>query len=252
MMLRPFEGDRLATQIEKADELEFVLHYAIDGTDSDQDDAGKPNPAIVEELRHTNAASIDIFRLIIDDAIVDKMCRDTVTYAMQKGTQIQVSYDDIYKYIAVLLLSGYCKVPHRVIKPAISSGKHKHKSLTVHEKLKVIETLQNGANVACVCAEYGIVKQTVSDIQKKKAELLSFVIKCDVSEESCQVKRMWQPAERKLEDAVYKWYEQFRASDIAGVLKFKLLLYALRSNLLSMDFRLVQAGYTESASVKTS
>lgn len=100
-------------------------------------------------------------------------------------------------------------------KPAASSGKRKHKAISLHEKLKIIENLENGATVASVCAEYGIAKQTVSDIRKKKSELLSFALKCNVDKETCRVKRMRAPADQKLDDAVYKWYEQFRASGIA-------------------------------------
>ncbi|KAJ9575119.1 hypothetical protein L9F63_018374, partial [Diploptera punctata] len=52
---------------------------------------------------------------------------------------------------------------------------------------------------------YGIAEQTVSDIKiKKQTDFLSFAIKCDVIEESSQVKRMRQPAKQKLEDLVYE------------------------------------------------
>ncbi|KAJ4447492.1 hypothetical protein ANN_09499 [Periplaneta americana] len=75
-------------------------------------------------------------------------------------------------------------------KPAASSGKRKHKARSLHEKLKIIENLENGAAVASVCAEYRIAKQTVSDIRKKKSELLSFALKCNVDKETCRVKRI--------------------------------------------------------------
>lgn len=70
-------------------------------------------PFSVQDFRRINATPVDIFRTIFDDELVDRICRETAIYAMQKGSQIQVCHEDVYKYIAVLLLSGYCRVPHR-------------------------------------------------------------------------------------------------------------------------------------------
>jgi transposase-like protein len=49
-------------------------------------------------------------------------------------------------------------------KPSVGQ-KRKRKTLSLHDKLSVIETLEKGVLVSSICAEYGIAKQTVSDIK---------------------------------------------------------------------------------------
>lgn len=51
-------------------------------------------------------------------------------------------------------------------KPA-TGVKWKHTALSVVDKLKLIEQLENGASVATICTQYGIAKQAVSDVRKK-------------------------------------------------------------------------------------
>lgn len=73
-------------------------------------------------------------------------------------------------------------------KPTLN--KRKHKALSLHDKLCVIEKLEKGASVASICVEYGIANQTVSDIRKKKDDLRKFVLKFNVEKEKSVVKRM--------------------------------------------------------------
>ena len=53
------------------------------------------------------------FRQFFDNNLLEKICRETVTYAMRKGHSIECSPDDLMKYVAILLLSGYIPVKHR-------------------------------------------------------------------------------------------------------------------------------------------
>ena len=46
--------------------------------------------------------------------------------------------------------------------------------LSVAQKLQLIAKLEAGASVQHVCLEYGIAKQTVSDIKKSKPSLLKW------------------------------------------------------------------------------
>lgn len=52
--------------------------------------------------------------------------------------------------------------------------KRKRVSLSVNQKLELIKKLEAGATVAHVCEEYGVKKQTVSDIRKAKDKLTVF------------------------------------------------------------------------------
>nr|CAD7416825.1 unnamed protein product [Timema poppensis] len=81
----------------------------------------------------------------------------------------------------------------------------------LHDKLSVIEKLEKGVSVSTICAEYGIAKQTVSDIKKSKSDSRSFVLK----KENSEVKRMRMPTLVTLDDAVYKWFSQLRSSGLA-------------------------------------
>ena len=46
--------------------------------------------------------------------------------------------------------------------------KRKRVNLSVTQKLELIEKIEKGASVAIVCEQYGVKKQTVSDIRKGK------------------------------------------------------------------------------------
>ena len=65
-------------------------------------------------------------------------------------------------------------------------------------------------SVSSICAQYGIAKQTVSDIRKKKDDIRKFVLKFNVEKESSVVKRMRLPLDQSLDDAVYKWFCQLQ------------------------------------------
>ena len=47
-------------------------------------------------------------------------------------------------------------------------------NLSVMQNLEVIKKLKKGANVASVCKQYGVKKQTVSGIRKSKAKLTKY------------------------------------------------------------------------------
>lgn len=70
-------------------------------------------PSVIEKLKYNKAAPIDLFRKILDDEIIEHIVKESVKYAAQKGFIIQLSNEDVYKYIAILILSGYCRVSHR-------------------------------------------------------------------------------------------------------------------------------------------
>lgn len=48
--------------------------------------------------------------------------------------------------------------------------KQKRINLTLNKKLEVIQKLESGVSVSRICEQYGIKKQTVSDIKKKQRQ----------------------------------------------------------------------------------
>ncbi|XP_025207667.1 tigger transposable element-derived protein 7-like [Melanaphis sacchari] len=92
--------------------------------------------------------------------------------------------------------------------------KRKYMSLSLNDKLCVIEKLEKGTPVLSICAQYGIAKQTVSDIRKKKDDIRKFVLKFNVEKETSVVKRMRLPLDQSLDDAVYKWFCKLLSSGL--------------------------------------
>lgn len=93
--------------------------------------------------------------------------------------------------------------------------KRKRKSLSLNDKLRVVDKLEKGTFVSSICAQYGIAKQTVSDMRKQKDEIRKFVLKFNVEKETSVVKRMRLPQDQPLDDAVYKWFCQLHSSGMA-------------------------------------
>ncbi|KAG7154717.1 Tigger transposable element-derived protein 7-like 9 [Homarus americanus] len=94
--------------------------------------------------------------------------------------------------------------------------KRKYVTLSVNQKLELIRKLEAGASVSRDCDEYGVKKQTVSDIRKAKDKLIAFSLKynVDATSKSSSVgarKRMRVAKDTNLEEAVTKWFVQQRS-----------------------------------------
>ena len=55
--------------------------------------------------------------------------------------------------------------------------KRKRVHLSIKDKLELLKKLDSGYSVAKVCEEYGVKKQTVSDIRKSRPKLQEFTNK---------------------------------------------------------------------------
>lgn len=93
--------------------------------------------------------------------------------------------------------------------------KRKHVQLSIKDKLKIIEKLERGVKPALISAEYGIAKQTISDIKKSKEKLVKYVCDSDAEKKQTEYKkagldrtRVQYGRSEKLEEAVMKWYRQ--------------------------------------------
>ena len=53
-------------------------------------------------------------------------------------------------------------------------------NFSVARQLDLLKKLESAMSVAIVCEEYGMKKQTVSDIKKAKPKLESFTMECSV------------------------------------------------------------------------
>nr|XP_023011723.1 piggyBac transposable element-derived protein 2-like [Leptinotarsa decemlineata] len=73
-----------------------------------------PEPSFVQTIRDENLQPIDIFKNFYDEEFMKFFCDESEKYAAFKGDhEFRLSSDELYKYFAILFLSGYCKVPNR-------------------------------------------------------------------------------------------------------------------------------------------
>ena len=83
----------------------------------------------------------------------------------------------------------------------------KRRAKSVGQKLELIRKLESGKTVSKVFEEYGVKRQTVSDIRKQKSKLEAYVTKFGVAGKSDEGRKHMKL--RKIVDldaAVYKWY----------------------------------------------
>ena len=99
-------------------------------------------------------------------------------------------------------------------------SKRKHTTLTLSEKLKVVELRDKGWSYTKLSAEFGIGKSTVHDIVKQKDKLQTFVAEQERDGGSTRRKKMWKADDEVLDRSVYLWFTQARAqgSPVSGPL----------------------------------
>ena len=69
--------------------------------------------AVPEEWNEINKSPNDVFKAMFSDGLVFRVTNQTSLYAVQYGKcNWNIFEDEIGTFIAVLLLSGYCKVPY--------------------------------------------------------------------------------------------------------------------------------------------
>ena len=90
-------------------------------------------------------------------------------------------------------------------------------NLNVTQKFELTRKLENGKIVAQICDEYGIKKQTVSDIRKAKDKLRNYAANFCVDVPASKAKdgprkHMKMGKDMQLAAAVMKWYVQQKSS----------------------------------------
>ena len=82
-------------------------------------------------------------------------------------------------------------------------SKRKHTTLTLSEKLKVVELRDKGWSYTKLSAEFGIGKSTVHDIVKQKDKLQTFVAEQERDGGSTRRKKMRKADDEVLDRSVY-------------------------------------------------
>ena len=91
--------------------------------------------------------------------------------------------------------------------PSSSEGtvKRQRKGLSMEDKLKIIERLEEGASHGKVAKEFAIGRSTVGDIKKKKDQVRLFVSTLD-TKAALKRKKLFVAKDVPHEAAVYQWY----------------------------------------------
>ena len=96
--------------------------------------------------------------------------------------------------------------------------KRKHTLLTIKEKNELLDKLEKGVPVVNLVSEYGVVRQTISDIRRNKEKIRGYAEKVRLEQgvndpKYCR-KRLAQGHFIDLEKAVVRWYRQQEAVGI--------------------------------------
>lgn len=105
--------------------------------------------------------------------------------------------------------------------------KRKRLVLTIEAKIEIIERLQKGESQQSLADQFKIGKSTVSDLWKKREDVLYFAAKLDNTDGSKRRKVMKQAKNVQLEEALFMWFIQRRSrgDPISGPLLTEKALY---------------------------
>lgn len=94
----------------------------------------------------------------------------------------------------------------------VQRKKRKRVLLTVEEKLRIIDRLERGENVAKLAEEYNIGRTTIRDILGKKDGYLNFALNSDSYNSVYKRKTLKKSMNHGLDMAVFEWFQQKRAN----------------------------------------
>lgn len=97
-------------------------------------------------------------------------------------------------------------------------NKRKHVTLSLKQKLEILEKLEKGQSATSLALEYGCGRQTISDFKNKKEKLRDFAKKhlpVDVKTTKFAVSKVMKLGKhQELDEATYKWYNQTKSTGL--------------------------------------
>ena len=91
---------------------------------------------------------------------------------------------------------------------SITKAKRAHKTLTVDQKLKLLDQIKKSYSV--LCEEYGIGRSTITDIKKPKSSLQQYKRKMTEMGVKRTAKVMKLGEDEELETPMFLWFKQKR------------------------------------------
>ncbi|XP_066439178.1 large ribosomal subunit protein uL23m isoform X1 [Eleutherodactylus coqui] len=95
------------------------------------------------------------------------------------------------------------------------SGKRKHVTLTIPQKLEIISRLESGESRTSIMEQFNIGSSTIYDIKKRKDQLCSFVASSETMRGLMKRHTLKQPKLAQLDKIVYKWFSEMRSQGIS-------------------------------------
>ena len=97
--------------------------------------------------------------------------------------------------------------------------KRKHKTLSIKDKLDIIDKLEKGYSGTSLASEYGVGKATISDFKRQKEQLREYARKhlphdLNLKSRAVIAKTMKTSKYKALDEAVFKWHGQMAASGV--------------------------------------
>lgn len=92
--------------------------------------------------------------------------------------------------------------------------KRKHQSISIQEKVEILEKLDNGVSVSKLCDTYGIGSSTVYDIKKHKDKILKFYADSDSKMQMSIRKTMKDGKSTEHDRVMMEWFRQCRSDGV--------------------------------------
>lgn len=89
--------------------------------------------------------------------------------------------------------------------------KRKHITLTLNQKLEIIERLEKGESRKSLSNEFNVGSSTIYDIKTKKDELIKFATQSVTTEALASRQTLKKPKLEQLDSELYKWFSAVRS-----------------------------------------
>lgn len=108
--------------------------------------------------------------------------------------------------------------------PGPSPALRKHKTLTLIEKMEVLEKLDSGWSCGDVAKAYGVGRSTIFDIRKKREKIEKYVNTMNFYDKKCTMKN---PSFPEIEEALASWWmeERFKINITSEMLRDKAIFF---------------------------
>ncbi|XP_048385233.2 LOW QUALITY PROTEIN: jerky protein homolog [Stegostoma tigrinum] len=95
-----------------------------------------------------------------------------------------------------------------------SAAKRKHVTLTISEKIEIINKLDKGSSVKSLCEAYGVGVSTIYDIKKQREKLFKFCAESDTVKGINERRMLHRAKSADHDNVLYKWFRQRRSEGL--------------------------------------